>query len=91
MIVQICVESSRHLKDPEEVVSLFQAVIAEHHLEEDVILAGSFCADMCNREGITVIIDDGICPGVTKESFKIFPGKSIGCSETRRVRPCLIV
>ncbi len=72
MVVQICVGSSCHLKGSEEVVNLFQEAVAEHHLEDEVTLAGSFCAGMCNREGVTVTIDDEVCPGVTRENFKEF-------------------
>ena len=43
MIVQICVGSSCHLKGSERIVELFQSAIAEHKLEDDITLAGSFC------------------------------------------------
>ena len=70
MIVQICVGSSCHLKGSEEIVRLLQEAVEEHHLENDVTLAGSFCTGMCNRFGVTVTVDDEVISGVTKESFK---------------------
>ncbi|MBQ8921739.1 MAG: (2Fe-2S) ferredoxin domain-containing protein [Oscillospiraceae bacterium] len=72
MIVEICVGSSCHLKGAEDIVTLFQSAIAEHHLDEDITLVGSFCTGKCNRIGVTVTIDDEIYPGITKEHFQEF-------------------
>ena len=43
MIIQICVGSSCHIKGSAEIVEMLQAAVAEHHLEHEVTLAGSFC------------------------------------------------
>lgn len=72
MIIQICVGSSCHLKGSEKLVELFTQAIAENGLENEITLAGSFCTGRCNREGVTVSIDDDIFTGVTPESFKSF-------------------
>ena len=72
MIIQICVGSSCHLKGSEQVVSLFQKAIEEHHLEDKITLAGSFCVGRCNREGVTVQVDDEIITGVTPATFDRF-------------------
>ena len=72
MIIQICVGSSCHLKGSPEIVELLQKAVEEHHLTDDVTLAGSFCICKCNRVGVTVQIDDDIHVGVTKENFKEF-------------------
>ncbi len=72
MIIQICVGSSCHIKGSPEIVELLQAAVAEHHLENDVTLAGSFCIGKCNRIGVTVQVDDEVHTGVTKEGFKEF-------------------
>ena len=72
MIIQICVGSSCHIKGSAEIVELLQAAVAEHHLENDVTLAGSFCIGKCNRIGVTVQVDDEVHTGVTKEGFKEF-------------------
>ena len=72
MIIQICVGSSCHIKGSPEIVELLQAAVAEHHLENEVTLAGSFCIGKCNRIGVTVQVDDEVCTGVTKEGFKEF-------------------
>ena len=77
MIIQICVGSSCHLKGSEQVVHLFQKAIEERNLADKITLAGSFCIGRCNREGVTVQIDDEIITGVTPETFDRFFEKEI--------------
>ena len=72
MIIQICVGSSCHLKGSEQVVSLFQKAIEERRLEDKITLAGRFCVGRCNREGVTVQVDDEIITGVTPATFDRF-------------------
>lgn len=72
MIIQICVGSSCHIKGSPEIVELLQNAVAEHHLENEVTLAGSFCIGKCNRIGVTVQVDDEVHVGVTKEGFNEF-------------------
>ena len=72
MIIQICVGSSCHLKGSPEIVELLQKAVAENHLADEIILAGSFCIGRCNGVGVTIQIDDDIHTGVTKENFKEF-------------------
>ena len=49
LIVQICVGSSCHLKGSETIVQMLEAAIAEHHIEDEVVLTGSFCIGKCNK------------------------------------------
>ena len=72
VIVQVCVGSSCHLKGSPEIVELLQKAVEEHHLEDEVTLAGSFCIGKCNRVGVTVQVDDDVHVGITKENFKEF-------------------
>lgn len=72
LFVQICVGSSCHLKGSSEIVQLFESALAEHKLEDDVVLSGSFCIGKCNRVGVTVQINDDIHVGVTTENFREF-------------------
>lgn len=72
MIVQVCVGSACHLKGSPEIVELMQAAIEQYHLADEVTLSGSFCIGKCNREGVTVQVDDEIHVGITKENFKDF-------------------
>ncbi|HBI52594.1 MAG TPA: hypothetical protein DDX72_07405 [Ruminococcaceae bacterium] len=72
MIIEICVGSSCHLKGSENIVNLFRDKIAENFLENDVVLAGCFCAGKCSRTGVTVKIDDEEFTGLTAETFNEF-------------------
>ena len=72
MNIQICVGSSCHLKGSEQVVDLFQKAIEERNLTDKITLAGSFCIGRCNREGVTVQVDDDIITGVKPETFDRF-------------------
>lgn len=77
LIVQVCVGSSCHLKGSQEIVELFQDAVKDHHLEDEVVLAGSFCIGKCNRVGVTVQINDDVHVGVTRENFREFFQKNI--------------
>ena len=72
MTIQICVGSSCHLKGSEKVVELFQRAVEERGLADKITLAGSFCIGRCNREGVTVQVDDEIITGVTPATFESF-------------------
>ena len=72
LIVQVCVGSSCHLKGSQDIVELLQASIAEHQLDDDVVLSGSFCIGKCNRVGVTVQVNDDVHVGITKENFREF-------------------
>lgn len=77
IIVQICVGSSCHLKGSPEIVELMQKAITEHHIEDEVVLNGSFCIGKCNRLGVTIQVDDDVHVGVTTENFREFFKKNI--------------
>ena len=72
LIVQICVGSACHLKGSQEIVEMMQSAVAEYKLEDEVVLTGSFCIGKCNREGVTLQINDDVHVGVTRESFRAF-------------------
>ena len=72
MIIQVCVGSYCHLKGSMDIVGLLKKAIEDNHLERDVTLAGSFCTGRCNRNGVTITVDDDVYPGVTKEGFRDF-------------------
>ena len=65
VIVQICVGSSCHLKGSPQVVEKMQSLISEYKVEDQVVLTGCFCAERCNRIGVTVTVDDDVYEGVT--------------------------
>lgn len=58
-------------------MELFQDAVKDHHLEDEVVLAGSFCIGKCNRVGVTVQINDDVHVGVTRENFREFFQKNI--------------
>lgn len=72
LFVQVCVGSSCHLKGSEEIVRLLESAVTEHHIEDDVVLSGSFCIGKCNRVGVTVQVEDDVHVGITKENFREF-------------------
>ena len=72
MIIQICIGSSCHLKGSERLVELFQDAIKDSGYNDERTLAGSFCTGRCNREGVTITVDDDIYTGVTPENFTAF-------------------
>lgn len=77
LIVQICVGSSCHLKGSQQIVELMQNAVKEYNLDGDVVLVGSFCIGKCNRDGVTVQINDDIHVGVTPQNFKEFFIKNV--------------
>ena len=72
LIVQVCVGSSCHLKGSEAIVELLENAIAEHHIDDEVVLSGSFCIGKCNRVGVTVQVNDDVHVGITTENFREF-------------------
>jgi NADH:ubiquinone oxidoreductase subunit E len=72
MVVQICIGSSCYLKGSQDLVALFQKTLEKHSLTDEVTLTGSFCTGKCNREGVTVTVDDTVFTGVTAENFSEF-------------------
>ena len=77
LVVQICVGSSCHLKGSQQIVELMQKAVEEYNLDGEVVLVGSFCVGKCNREGVTVQINDDVHVGVTPQNFKEFFKKNI--------------
>ena len=72
LIVLICIGSSCYLKGSNEIVEKMQKAVAEHGLENSVALSGSFCTGKCNREGVTIQINDDIHTGITPDKFDEF-------------------
>ena len=72
LIVQVCVGSACHLKGSQTIVELLEAAVVEHHIEDDVVLTGSFCIGKCNRTGVTVQVNDDVHVGITAENFREF-------------------
>lgn len=85
MLVQICVGSSCHLKGSQDIVELMRSAVEKHKLDGYVTLAGSFCTGKCNREGVSVTIDDEVYTGITRENFSEFFNEKILSSFERGI------
>ncbi len=72
MIIQICVGSSCHLKGSQDIVNLMQEAIAKHKLENEITLIGTLCVGKCNRIGVSIVVDDEIYEGITRDNFAEF-------------------
>ena len=72
LFVQVCVGSSCHIKGSADIVELLEKAVDEYHLEDEVVLSGSFCIGKCNRVGVTVQVNDDVHVGVTTENFREF-------------------
>lgn len=72
MLIQICIGSSCHLKGAPEIVDLLQKAVAENGLEDEITLTGSFCTGKCNREGVTITVDEEVYTGITRDNFREF-------------------
>ena len=77
LFVQVCVGSSCHLKGSADIVELFEKSVEEHHIEDEVVLSGSFCIGKCNRIGVTVQVNDDVHVGITRENFREFFNENI--------------
>ena len=51
--------------------------VEENNLQNDITLTGSFCIGKCNREGVTVQVDEEIHVGITRENFREFFAENI--------------
>jgi NADH:ubiquinone oxidoreductase subunit E len=71
MHIYICVGSSCHLKGSYDIIQFMRQAVADHHLEEKVILSATFCLGKCT-EGVSVKIDDQIFCGVSRDNFHDF-------------------
>lgn len=85
MLVQICVGSSCHLKGSQDIVELMRSAVEKHKLDGYVTLAGSFCTGKCNREGVSVTVDDEVYTGITRENFNEFFSEKILSSFERGI------
>ena len=77
LVVQICVGSSCYLKGSQQIVELMQKAVEERQLDGEVVLVGSFCIGKCNRDGVTVQVNDDVHVGVTPQNFKEFFNENI--------------
>ena len=71
MKITICIGSSCHIKGSRQVVEGLQSLVAEHNLNDQVELSGTFCMGRC-QEGVCVTVDGefySVCPEGVSEFF----------------------
>lgn len=59
MKITVCIGSSCHVKGSHQVVRTLQQLIRDHHLDNQVQLAGTFCLSNC-QQGVCVTVDDAL-------------------------------
>ena len=64
--VQICIGTACHMRCSQEVIRKMEELVKEHHMEQEITLAGCFCAGECSKKGVTVMIDK-------KDLYKVTP------------------
>ena len=77
MKVTICIGSSCHLKGSKNIVEKLQNFVEQYNLTDKLEIAGTFCLGKCNRDGVSVKIDDEVYVGVRPDDFEEFFKKNI--------------
>ena len=73
MNVTICVGSSCHLKGSPKVIKRLEYLIAQHHLEDQIELSGSFCMDQWSLGSSGVCVQgDHVVHSVTPSTVDSF-------------------
>ncbi|MGI5857163.1 MAG: NAD(P)H-dependent oxidoreductase subunit E [Candidatus Merdivicinus sp.] len=67
MDVNICVGSSCHLKGSYSIIHVFQELISQYHLEDQVELKASFCLGHCT-DGVATMINGELVDHVSPEN-----------------------
>lgn len=57
MKITVCIGSSCHLKGSRRIIERLQSLIAEHNLQDKVVMAGQFCMGDC-MNGVCLTVDD---------------------------------
>ena len=78
MDIKICVGSSCHLKNSNEVINYVKKAIEENGIADKVNLKGSFCMGNCGKEGVGVKIDDEIFSVKLEDVEQFFKDEVLG-------------
>ncbi len=57
MEITICIGSSCHLKGSRNVIKSLERLISLNHLENRILLKGSFCMGECSKNGVCLCLD----------------------------------
>ena len=55
-----------------EIVELIRSEVAKRKLEDEVVLSGCFCLGKCNRQGVSVKVDEEVYTGINPSNFREF-------------------
>ena len=72
MTITVCLGSACHVKGSHFVLEGLKSLIKQHHLEDKVTLAGTFCTNNCQK-GVCVTIGDqlfSVSPETTADFFE---------------------
>lgn len=56
--ITVCIGSACHLKGSREIVERLQALIKKEKMTEEIELKGTFCLGNCQKDGVSITIDD---------------------------------
>lgn len=56
--ITVCISSACHLKGSREIVERLQALIKKEKMTEEIELKGTFCLGNCQKDGVSITIDD---------------------------------
>ncbi len=77
MKVKVCIGSACHLKGSGRIADKLQELIESRGIGDRVELSGAFCLGKCNREGVTLQVDEEVHTGINEENFDEFFEKEI--------------
>ena len=68
MKITICIGSSCHLKGSRLIIEQLQKLVAEHNLNDQIELSGTFCTGNCQK---------GVCVYLNDELFSLTPETAV--------------
>ena len=77
MVVTVCIGSSCHLKGSRQIIDTFRQRIAQHGLNGQVELRGSFCMGQCVN-GVGVKLDEQLFSLAPEEADNFFSEHILG-------------
>lgn len=69
MEICVCIGSACHVNGSYSIISELKKLIAEHQLEDTVVLKVAFCLGQC-KSGVTIKIDEDLITGVTVNNIR---------------------
>ena len=83
MKITVCIGSACHVKGSQRVIEELRRLIAANGLNEDVVLAGTFCSGNCQK-GVCLTVDGqdySVTPNGTADFFQTVVIPGVGAKE----------